>query len=228
MIGKGSALCNEQIVPSIFVVYMRCFNPFASSLFAIPYDGTFSFELKCFRIQFAEINPMVTFIMFRIKNEIASIPDTTIMIKKKTGVDTVCVFYEMSVTPWSRGIFRSNNIVITLCFASPGYKCIDNIKDTIVVSDCWSPKSKRCFTVVVIQLLRSGNPMTNLLSVNQVFTVEDRKTGKIHEGRGDHIIIIPYTTDRGIWIKTGENRILIIFVIHCMIYLALYKVYGQY
>ena len=88
---------------------------------------------------------MVTFIMFRIKNEIASIPDTTIMIKKKTGVDTVCVFYEMSVTPWSRGIFRSNNIVITLCFASPGYKCIDNIKDNEIFKIGLADKREKRF-----------------------------------------------------------------------------------
>lgn len=214
VIGKGTALGDDQIIPAVVFVDMGSFDPFAAGLQAVPDHCALSLELKRFRVKLTQIDPMMSLVN-RIRDDvIARIIHFSVIVKEKTGIDTVCTLHKAGLAPRSRRILRGDDIVISPCLAPFGDKRVDDIEQSVMITDRRRPQSERSLAVLVIQLLRRVDSVSDLLPVHQILTVEDRKARKINERGSHHVVVFPDPADGRIRIKTAFQRILESFLIH--------------
>ena len=82
MIGKGSTFRRHQVIPAVLFVNMGGFQPFSPADFPIPDKVLFPYDLKAFRIQFAQIYAMMAFIQALPADKVSCIPDLPIVIEK--------------------------------------------------------------------------------------------------------------------------------------------------
>ena len=52
VVDKGTAFCNQQVIPAVFFVNMGRFNPTAVGFLSVPDNAAFSFKLQGDRVQF--------------------------------------------------------------------------------------------------------------------------------------------------------------------------------
>ena len=69
--------------------------------FAIPDNISGTLELEGFRIQLVQIDAVMAFIQTFLTDEIAYIPQRTVIIKEKAGINAVSSFYYNRVAPWA-------------------------------------------------------------------------------------------------------------------------------
>lgn len=108
----------------------------------------------------------MTFIELFITDVVSGIPYGAVIIKKEAGINAVSTFDEDGIAPWTGRFFCCNDIVISPCFSSFGYKCVDNIKGSIMIPDGRSPQPEGCFTVFIIKLIWPVDSMSNLFPVS--------------------------------------------------------------
>ena len=93
---------------------------------------------------------MVAFIETFAADEISHIPYRAVIVKEQAGINTVSALYKDGVTPGAGWIFRSDDIVVTVCLSAFGNKGIDDVKGTVVITDRGRPESFGSLTVFVV------------------------------------------------------------------------------
>ena len=139
VIYESTTLCNKEIIPSVLLINMRSLNPFTACFYTIPDNVTRSLELEGFRIKLVQIDTMMSFIKAVRTDVVAYIPQRTVIIKEKTGVDAVCTFYNNRITPRAGRIFCCNNIIVTVCFTSCRYESVNDVISSVMITDTWCP-----------------------------------------------------------------------------------------
>ena len=139
VIYESAALCNKEIIPSVFFINMWSFNPFAVCFYTIPDDITWAFELEGFRIKFVQIDAMMPLIKAVRADIVANIPQRTVVVKEKTGVDSVCTFYNNRIAPRTGRVFSCDNVIVTICFAPCRNESVNDIISSIMITDTWRP-----------------------------------------------------------------------------------------
>ena len=215
VIGEGAALCNHQIIIAVDKIQVRRLDPFAGRPRTVPDHLSLADKLEGDRIQLAQINPVMSLILRMLLNVIAGIPHPPVLIEKDRGVDAVRALYKNRVTPGACRILRRQNIVVAIYLASLRHKGVDQIEGALMIPDGRCPQTKTCLTVLIIQLLRAVNAMSDLLPVNQIFAVKNRNSRIIVERGGCHIVILPDPADGRIRIKSGKNRVVEGFTLIC-------------
>lgn len=78
------------------------------------------------------------------------------------------------------------------------------------------------------KLRRTVHGMSNLLPVDQVGAFEDRKPGKLGEGRIGHVKFIACSADSEVRIKSGEDGILVgrVFIRRHFLYQQFFRLTG--
>ena len=71
VVGESAALCDDQVIPAVVLVDVRSFNPFAAGFQAVLDDCPLAFELEGFRIQFTQVDAVMTFVN-RVADDIIS------------------------------------------------------------------------------------------------------------------------------------------------------------
>ena len=71
VVGESAALCDDQVIPAVVLVDVRSFDPFAAGFQAVPDDCPLAFELEGFRIQFTQVDAVMTFVN-RVADDIIS------------------------------------------------------------------------------------------------------------------------------------------------------------
>ena len=135
----GAAHSCQEIIPAVLFVDVRGFDPFGTGFLAIPDNISGPLELEGFRIQLVQIDAVMAFIQTFLTDEIAYIPQRTVIIKEKAGINAVSSFYYNRVAPWACRILGSDHIIVSLSLPSFGNEGIDDIKGSLVVTDTGSP-----------------------------------------------------------------------------------------
>ena len=145
----------------------------------------------------------MAFVKRLLTNEIPCVPYPPVIIKKQAGINPVRTLYKYRIAPWPCRILRSYDIIISARLTALGNKGIDNIKCPFMISYRRSPESQRCFTILVIQLLRTVNQMPYLFPMYQISAVKYRQPREIYKGGGHHIVIFSNAANGRIRIKAG-------------------------
>ncbi|EET58601.1 hypothetical protein BRYFOR_09437 [Marvinbryantia formatexigens DSM 14469] len=207
VIGEGAALGDHQVIPAVFKVDVRRFNPFAAGGDAVPDGFALTFKLKGFRIKLAQIDAVMSLIEGFRADIVAGVPHASVGVEENAGINAVRTFDEMCPAPGTGGIFCGDNVVVAARFPPFGNEGVDDIISTLMIADGRRPETERGFAVFVIELVRGGNAVSNLFPVNQIAAVEYRNAGKIDEGRSYHIIIVSHAADGRVGIESAENRV---------------------
>ena len=129
MIMLGSSLCNNEIIPAVFMVHMRCLRRCRISESTVPDSFRFSGKLHFLQIKFCDPDSPVHTSVCPL-NHISGSQNicTPVVINKERCVNSRDIIQPMRFGPWTGRIFCRNNIVSFITEI-----CINNIKNFIII-----------------------------------------------------------------------------------------------
>ena len=119
--------------------YEVTLNVWAGNTSAEKFYEKMGMKTKERQMEYILVLYMMSFIKAVRTDVVAYIPQRTVIIKEKTGVDAVCTFYNNRITPRAGRIFCCNNIIVTVCFTSCRYESVNDVISSVMITDTWCP-----------------------------------------------------------------------------------------
>ena len=132
-----------------------------------------------------------------------------VAVKKQRGIDAFRALNDDGIRPRARRVLGGNIKVDIAVIGRILNKGRGDIEQAVLfaITDGGSIDAFGGLDVVEIQLLRTGEAVTDLMPVDKVAGMKDRDARKILKGRSNQIVVLAFAADRWIRIETRKQGI---------------------